>query len=69
MTAAKREAVCLLCVSRQKAHRILGASKCCSACCILSTHRFLNLLIHELDCGLDYAKVVVVTAELLRDTF
>lgn len=64
MTAAKRAAWCLLCVSRQKAYSILGASKHCSACSILSTHHFLKLLIHKLDCGLNYAKTVAVTNKL-----
>lgn len=53
MTAAKRAAVCLLCVSRQKPDSILGACKCSSACSILSTHHFLKLLIHKLDSGLE----------------
>lgn len=55
MTAAKRAAVCLLCVYMQRADSILGASDCCSASSILSTHHFLKLLIHKVDCGLDNA--------------
>lgn len=69
MTAAKRAAVCLLCVSMQKADSILGASKCCSACSVLSTHHFLKLLIHKVDCGLDYAKAVAVTTKLFHGAF
>ena len=59
MSAAKRAAVCLRCVSAQKDDSILGAC-CCCACSILSTHHFLKLLIHKLGCGLDYAKAVAV---------
>lgn len=56
MTAAKRAAVCLLCVYMQRADSILGASNCCcSASSVLSTHHFLNLLIHKVECGLDNA--------------
>lgn len=61
MSAAKRAAVCLLCVSRQRADSILGDSKCCSARSISSTHHFLKLLIHKLDSGLGYVKAEAVT--------
>lgn len=69
MTAAKRAAMCLLCVSRQRADSILGFSKCCSARSILSTHHFLKLLIHKLDSGLDYVKAVAVANKLFHGAF
>lgn len=69
MTAAKRVArqQCLLCVSMQRAGSILGACERSSS--VLSTHHFLKLLIHKVDCGLDYAKAVAVTTELLHSRF
>lgn len=69
MTDAKSTAECLLCVYKQRADSILGASNCYTASSVLSAHHFLKLLIHKVDCGLDNAQAVAITIKVFHSNF